>query len=109
MENKKYSKESEKILAKMKARRSGLETDRLGHEGGSPMKEEHVHKDSPESAEKTNPGDQKPEYVKEGSHLDHPRVKAIKQHKLVNDTAYFLHHPQIKPHGPSMPPKKPRG
>ena len=46
--------------------------------------------------------------VKEGSHLKHPRVKAIKQHKLVNDTANFLHHPQIKPHGSNMPAKKPK-
>jgi hypothetical protein len=108
MTNKKETKASMEVLEKMKKRRTGLEAGKLGNEGGSPMKEEHVHKDSPESAEKTNPGHEKSEYVKEGSHLDHPRTKAIKQHKLVNDTAYFLHHPQIKPHGPSMPPKKPK-
>jgi hypothetical protein len=49
--------------------------------------------------------------IKRDSFLKHPQVrsKAISQHKLINDTAYFLHHPQIKPHGPSMPPKKPKG
>ena len=41
-------------------------------------------------------------------HLKHPRVKAVKQKKLVNDTAYFLHHPQIGAKGPKMPPKKPK-
>ena len=45
------------------------------------------------------------------SFLHHPQIKreaAIHQRKLVNDTAYFLHHPQIPPHGPKMPPAKPR-
>jgi hypothetical protein len=44
------------------------------------------------------------------SFLHHPQVrsKAVHQKKLVNDTAYFLHHPQIPPHGPKMPPAKPR-
>jgi hypothetical protein len=41
--------------------------------------------------------------------LKHPRVKAIKQHKLVNDMAYFLHHPQMGAKGQKMPPKKPKG
>lgn len=44
------------------------------------------------------------------SFLKHPQVKseAVHQKKLINDTAYFLHHPQIPPHGPKMPPAKPR-
>jgi coenzyme F420-reducing hydrogenase alpha subunit len=41
--------------------------------------------------------------------LKHPRVKSVKQRKLINDTAYFLHHPQVGAKGPKMPPKKPKG
>lgn len=45
-------------------------------------------------------------HVEDGSHLDHPRVHAISQHKLVNDLAYHLHHPQLEgPKGPSFPPQ----
>ena len=57
--------------------------------------------------EKSEKGDSP--HTESGEHLKHPQVKPINQHKLVNDTAYFLHHPQIKPHGPNFPPKKPRG
>lgn len=42
------------------------------------------------------------------AHLKHPRVKAVKQHKLVNDLSYHLHHPQVGAKGPKMPPKKPK-
>ena len=108
MTNKKETKASMDVLEKMRKRRTGLEIGKLGNEGGSSMKEDKVYKDTPDSAEKANPGNEKEKHVEAGSHLDHPRVKAIKQHKLVNDTAYFLHHPQIKPHGPSLPPKKPK-
>lgn len=107
-EAKKEKKASDATLNRMKKLRTGNEVKKLGHEGGNSMKEDEVVKDTPESAEKTNPGDTKSSHVEEGSFLKHPRVKAIKQKKLINDTAYFLHHPQIKPHGPSMPPKKPR-
>ena len=107
MSLKKESKASEHVLEHMKKLRSSNEVGRLGHEDGSPMKEDHVHKDSPESAEKKNPGKDKPEYIKEGSFLDHPRVHAISQHKLINDTAYFLHHPQLALKGPAMPPQSP--
>lgn len=42
-------------------------------------------------------------------HLKHPRVKAVKNKRLINDSAYFLHHPQVGAKGPKMPPKKPKG
>src|SRR5215469_9005387 len=108
MRNKKETKASMEVLNHYNQLRHDNSAGRLGNEGGNEKKESMNLKvgteRSPEMAEDKNPG-----HVKSGSHLDHPRVKAIKQHKLVNDTAYFLHHPQIKPHGEKMPPKKPRG
>lgn len=111
--NPKKSKESMHVLKHMKELRTHNEAGRLGHEGGSDEKEDHSlepgSERSPAMEKEAKREGEAGEHVKEGSHLDHPRVHAIKQHKLVNDTAYFLHHPQIKPHGPSMPPKKPKG
>jgi len=103
--NPKDRKENDKVQAKMKERRTGNEQGKLANEGGNPTKMKDGRKiyseRDPEPVEKS-------EEVKEGSFLEHKQVHNIKQKKLVNDTAYFLHHPQIAPHGPSMPPKKPR-
>lgn len=35
--------------------------------------------------------------MKEGSHLKHPQLKSELGRKLTNDTANFLHHPQLAP------------
>jgi hypothetical protein len=83
------------------------QTTPMGHAGSiKPSKE-----DLTESNKKDIEMKDKKHVDPQGEFLKHPQVqsKVIDNKQLVNDTAYFLHHPQIKPHGPSMPPKKPHG
>ena len=83
------------------------QTTPMGHAGSMKSGKENLTESNKEDIEMKD----KKEVEPQGSFLKHPQVqsKVISRKQLVNDTAYFLHHPQIKPHGPKMPPMKPRG
>jgi len=74
------------------------------------IKHESKESDAQEMKErKEDPMHEKTEQEEMGkaAHLKHPMVKNIKQHRLINDLAYHLHHPQMPggPKGPAFPPQ----
>jgi hypothetical protein len=70
--------------------------------------EDRMHKKQDEGMKMDNESSNKESHnQKADAFLGHPRVHAVKQHKLINDLAYHLHHPQMKEasKGPSFPPQ----